>query len=905
MFSLIDPTRAAEPTLAAAEHVRMLRTKLRYTLRTRRAFLALALAMVGLDVAFRWFRAPWWVLGCPFVIVFAYHVALMAMLRREWFAPWIVHVVLAADTLALCAFAGLLGPTGVTVIAAIVLVVAGQALGTPEIAKGQLALAAPSYVLARWLGLRAYGFDAHLGRILIEAGCLTTLGVVAIAGPAVMTVRLRRARAALGALERGDFTVRLSARVQDDLGYLAASFNSTAEALGRTVQALHDGIVERERTEVALRESEARLMATREAAQTMATRMAIVADVAGRVIGADSLAALYEVLRDACWQVFDFDAFAVAVFAAVPARPGASDVPRAVEALGGSDAALAGDGAEARALAARVLAGRASIVDADPENPLSTSTLVSPVFGADSVLGYIALRAARAGAYRPGDVEVLEALAALAATAIRNVTLVDALRDSREAFAHQARHDPLTKLANRARLHERLSLALGGASPERVTVLVLDLDGFKRVNDSLGHAAGDALLVQVAARLLAATRGSDTVARLGGDEFAVVLEHTRGPADATLVAERILSALRVPFVVGGAEAVVGTSVGIARAATDGAVAPGTDGATARVDALLRDADLAMYRAKGAGKGRYAFFEPVMHAEAVGRLELEADMRAALTRGEFFLLYQPIVELDGGAVVGVEALARWQHPLRGLVSPADFIPLAEETGLVVPLGRWVLGEACREGARLCARAGRAVAMSVNVSARQLYDAAFVDDVRAALGASGVDPHGLVLELTESVMIDRPELALERFTALKALGVRLAIDDFGTGYSALSYLQRFPIDVLKIDRSFVDGLRRGGAQGALARTIVALGEALSLRTVAEGIEEAAQCAALREVGCPFGQGYLFARPLAPEALAELLAPEAGADGDDFVRTTNVASSFATARIQLASAGRELGG
>jgi diguanylate cyclase (GGDEF)-like protein len=407
---------------------------------------------------------------------------------------------------------------------------------------------------------------------------------------------------------------------------------------------------------------------------------------------------------------------------------------------------------------------------------------------------------------------------------------------------------------------------------------MLDLDGFKRVNDSLGHPAGDALLRGVAERLLNATRGSDTVARLGGDEFAILLEHTRSRHDVTVVADRILHAVRAPFALGAAEAVVGTSIGIAYGARG---APGGDDVEARVDAVLRDADLAMYRAKGAGKGRHVFFEPSMHAEAVTRLETEADLRAALARGEFRLAYQPIVALDTGAPVGVEALARWDHPLRGVVAPADFIPVAEETGLIVALGRWVLDEACRQLAAWSAAgggAGAGLAMTVNVSARQLYDPGFVDDVRAALSAAGVDASRLVLELTESVMLDRPDLALERFAALKRLGVTLAIDDFGTGYSALSYLQRFPIDVLKIDKSFVDGLGRGGPQGSLARTIVALGRALSMRTVAEGVEEPVQRAALREVGCALGQGFLFARPLTPDGVEALLAgAECGAGWD----------------------------
>ena len=837
----------------------VLETKHRHSVAMRWPIAGVGLAIAALDLGFDWLRAPWrWLLFPTLGMLAANGVA--AYCRRRHFAPWHLWAMAALDMLVLSALAGLGGPTGIVTLPFFVMIIAGQALGTPRVARLQLALSVPCYAAARYFGSRLLHFDTHAGRLAIEVLCLAALGWLATPGPQAVTARLRRARRALHALERGDFDVRLSERTRDDLGFLAVSFNRTAEALGRSVRALRAEVAERERAEAALRDSEGRLRLAREEAQATAARMRIVAEAAGRVIGADSIAALHEVLRDACWQVFDFNRFAVAVADGGGWR-----------ALGDSDAALA----EA-VRAGPLLAERRSLVAAEPPGPgapRGASTLAAPIFGADAVLGFVAIRDERQNAYGPGDVEVLEALAALAATAIRNVTLVGELRDSRAAYAHRASHDPLTGLANRGRLHERLAHALGGPHPERVSVLVLDLDGFKRVNDSLGHPAGDALLVQVAERLLSATRGSDTVARLGGDEFAVLVANARHAQDVVAVAERVLHALRTPFLLAGpdgagcAEAVVGTSVGIAQgAARAGREAPGD--AAAAVDALLRDADLAMYRAKAAGKGRYAFFEPSMHAEAVSRLELEADLRAALARGEFHLLYQPIVALADGRVEGVEALVRWRHPLRGTVSPADFIPLAEETGIIVPLGRWVLREACRQ-ARAWADAGRGggLAVTVNVSGRQVYDPAFVDDVRQALASSGVDPRRLVLELTESVMIDRPELALERFTALKALGVRLAIDDFGTGYSALCYLQRFPIDVLKIDRSFVDGLRKGGAQGALARTIVALGQALSLRTVAEGIEEAEQRAALCEVGCALGQGYLFARPLAPDAAAAL--------------------------------------
>ncbi len=434
-------------------------------------------------------------------------------------------------------------------------------------------------------------------------------------------------------------------------------------------------------------------------------------------------------------------------------------------------------------------------------------------------------------------------------------------------LAYQAYHDALTGLANRAKFRVEVARVLdaaveGAHDPATVAVLLLDLDGFKRVNDSAGHAIGDALLVQVAERLRHATRGCDLVARLGGDEFAVLLADVHADVDLAHVADRIVGALARPFPVDGTSCVVGVSVGVARGA--GGVL---------VDALLRNADLALYDAKARGKGRHAFFDPSMHAVAVERVALEAALREALDRGEFRVVYQPIVDLRDGRVVGAEALVRWQHRERGLVSPAAFIPLAEETGLIVPLGRWVLDEACREAAGWNAAPGvdaaGGVHVAVNVSGRQLARPEFVDEVAAALAATGLAPGRLTLELTESTVIHEPDLARERLTALKQLGVRLAIDDFGTGYSALSYLQQFPIDVLKIDKSFVDRVAAGGQAAALAGAIVALGQALSLRTVAEGVERADQQHALATMGCALGQGYLFARPLAPEAVAALLA------------------------------------
>ncbi|MDF1505846.1 EAL domain-containing protein [Roseisolibacter sp. H3M3-2] len=436
-----------------------------------------------------------------------------------------------------------------------------------------------------------------------------------------------------------------------------------------------------------------------------------------------------------------------------------------------------------------------------------------------------------------------------------------------QQLAHQAFHDPLTGLANRTLFRDRVAHALArtGRSRSSVAVLFLDVDDFKTVNDSLGHAAGDRLLAAVGERLLNATRGCDTVARLGGDEFAVLLENAGDGADALTVASRVAAALRAPLVIDGRELMLDASIGVARADLD-------DGP----EELLRNADVAMYRAKHGGKGRTELFAPEMHAALLDRLVLEADLRQALAAGggdQFTLHFQPIVRLADAEVVGAEALVRWAHPSRGRISPAQFIPIAESSGLIVPLGTWVLREACRAGARWAA--GRADApdatpltMTVNLSGRQLQAPGLVDEVAAVLAETGLPPSALVLEITETVMMQGTEANLVTLHALRALGVRLAIDDFGTGYSSLSYLQRFPIDILKIDKSFVEGLSRGAHEAALARTILALGDTLALRCIAEGVEDAAQRDHLRALGCDFAQGFLFARPMPEEEMDALV-------------------------------------
>lgn len=433
----------------------------------------------------------------------------------------------------------------------------------------------------------------------------------------------------------------------------------------------------------------------------------------------------------------------------------------------------------------------------------------------------------------------------------------------KQQYAYQAFHDPLTDLANRSLFLYQVSHALSRASSTRslVTVLFLDLDDFKTVNDSLGHAAGDRLLVDAAHRIQSCVRGADLIARLGGDEFAVLLEGSESEADALEVAERIGATLLRPFVVNGKHVFINASIGIAHS---------VNGESS--DELVRNADVAMYVAKTRGKGQHVTFEQEMHEAALARLELEADLRSAIEREELYVEYQPVVALDSGRIIGAEALVRWFSRDRGRVAPGEFIPIAEATGLVLPIGRWVLSRACRDASLWARKYGGHRRISVNLSGRQLQDPGIVEDVRAALEESGLKPSQLILELTETMLMQNTEVLMRRLAALKALGILLAIDDFGTGYSSLSYLQRYPIDILKIDKAFVDVIDGHNEGPALASAIVAIGHSLRMSTVAEGIETQEQHEYLLHLGCGFGQGYLFSRPVSERDMRRLLAGDA---------------------------------
>jgi diguanylate cyclase (GGDEF)-like protein/PAS domain S-box-containing protein len=444
---------------------------------------------------------------------------------------------------------------------------------------------------------------------------------------------------------------------------------------------------------------------------------------------------------------------------------------------------------------------------------------------------------------------------------VLNIHDVDQRKRAEEDLRHQAFHDPLTGLANRALLRDRIEQALARSSRGAggVAVLFCDLDGFKTVNDTLGHDAGDELLQVAAARLLSLARGGDTVARLGGDEFAVVVEGGAELLDgAVTLASRMLQSLSDPVEIADTPMVMTASIGIALTAD-----ADPDERASTPDELLRRADIAMYDAKAAGRNRSSIYDSATSSATINQLSMTRELLDALERDEFIVHYQPVVELSTQRLTGFEALIRWQHPTRGMVPPLDFIPVAEESGAIIEIGRWVLRQACAAAVQWPSEdEAEPLTVAVNVAARQLDTDALITDVAAALEASGLQPQRLVLELTESTLVTRPDAVAKRLIQLRQLGVRIAIDDFGTGYSSLSYLQRFPIDILKIDRSFTETIDDANRLPAILQGLVELGRTLELEVIAEGIERPEQQTALAREGCQLGQGFLFSRPISQE-------------------------------------------
>ena len=491
---------------------------------------------------------------------------------------------------------------------------------------------------------------------------------------------------------------------------------------------------------------------------------------------------------------------------------------------------------------------------------LGSGAITGEIEGRDGSWGVISLAAAGELRFAAADADFVRALANILADALQQ-------RASEDDIRYQALHDPLTGLPNRVLFMDRLGHALSRPDAE-VAVVLLDIDNFKLVNDSLGHGAGDELLMRIAPRLKSALRPGDTIARLGGDEFVVLLEQIPDEPAAAHVAERMVGAFELPFALSAGEHFAKASLGIVLA-----------GDSDRLPAnLVRDADAAMYQAKSRGRGRFEVFDRAMRLRTVARLSLENDLRRALERGELWIAYQPIVSLHDDSIVSVEALLRWQHPERGPVGPEEFIPVAEESGLIDPIGRWVLEAACTQGAEWHAATpdARRVGISVNLSMRQLTQRDLEATVAAALELTGIEPSSVCLEITESVLLEEPARVSETIRRVARLGVRFVLDDFGTGYSSLAYLTQLPIDGLKVDRSFVDALGSDGRSTAITTAIVGMAQALSVDVIAEGVETERQLAALRQLRCELAQGFFLHRPLTAQAISELLATAARTTG-----------------------------
>ena len=554
----------------------------------------------------------------------------------------------------------------------------------------------------------------------------------------------------------------------------------------------------------------------------------------------------------------------------------AAAIQRAAEAIDAEVAAVVtsgaveavigfGEGAVPHAALVDATTGRGGTLDIPGVERCATVVVPLDDFGSRSHL----LLARSGGGFTPEERILIRAMARTLGLTLKT------LRRTKDEM-RAALHDPLTEFPNRALFLDRLlhALAAGARRGTNVAVLFIDLDRFKVVNDSLGHAAGDEVLKAVARRVRGVIREVDTAARLGGDEFAILVEDVDSPQAATCVAERIILALRAPFSVSGKEFLISASIGIAI----------SDGGAEGPEDLIGKADLAMYRAKTEALGGYAVFERSMHVELVKRVDLEESLRAAVPRGEFLVVYQPIVLADG-EVRGLEALVRWQHPVLGLLAPAQFLAVAEEAGLIAEIGWTVLDQACRD--MVAWDSHPRLDLNVNFAASQITQSDFTERVGAALARTGLAPERLVIELTETVLMQDSEEVVERLRLLRGRGIRFAVDDFGLGYSSLRYLLRFPVDMIKIPKTFIDRLETDGPETVIARAILKFAESLGIPTVAEGVETPAALAVLHELGCPAYQGYLFARPMTAAAVTQMLA---GARGTAAVVWADVATKRA---------------